>query len=416
MLENRNEAEQSFIGSLLIESSVINHASTLIDPGMFSDKGLSKVYESILELEKEKTPIDLITVGAKLIEKNIKINPQKIIDCIDIVPSATNYKYYSDLISEDYRKRELKILSTNIREFLKTDSSLDVCQEIEKSILNITDIKTDKKTIKDTCKELIRTIQDSRNNQGILSGFMNYDNTIGGYRPGEIHVIAGRPGSGKSALALNIANNVVEAHPEKSAVYFSLEMTDVELLSRLVANHKKISYSMLRKGNLSMITQKLFLDSVEYFYQSKLHIDDDATANVDDLKRVCLNKKSDGDISLVIIDYIQLISSKEKRKDIYESITAISRELKLLAKNLQIPIILLAQMNRKIEDRSDGNPKLSDLSGSGGIENDADSVTFIVKESENGSAVTLHTLKNRHGSTGSTRMDFGGDFMTFTQI
>lgn len=222
--------------------------------------------------------------------------------------------------------------------------------------------------------------------------------------------------SHNSAFAAQVAYSVMRQHPDAQVKIFSLEMSADEYLCRLVSHAGHIPYERLRNGTLEAREINMLTEKLGVFHDSLLEIDDRAMVDENDVKRGCLRSKSRGKLALVIVDYLQLMGHAGRTRDRYEAVSDMSRDVKVLAKTLRIPVLMLAQMNRQSEERKAPEPKLSDLRDSGCIEQDADTVTFLVPEAEESRTVRAWVKKNRHGRLGYTRMDFDGNFMTFREV
>ena len=426
------EAEQSVLGSMLIDSRCINDVIGLLRPDDFYLQVNRDIYETIYEMFSYSQVIDPVTVLDKMRERAVfdENNSTKyIMQLMEITPTAANVKQYARIVRD---KALLRKLSDAASEILDTvydggGTASDVLEAAEKKIYalrrgNTSDslehIGTILLKVFDRLTELSEAGSDI---SGLSTGLHDLDRFISGLNNSNLMLLAARPGMGKTSMALNIALNVAKKYPKRTVVFFSLEMSKTELVTRLISNESFVDNKKLTTGQISVDEWSKIGIASSALAQTDLRVDDNPAVTVAEMNAKC--RRID-DLALVVIDYLQLMTasgnktnySGENRQQV---VADISRSLKIMAKELNVPILCLSQLSRANENRQDKRPMLSDLRESGAIEQDADEVMFIYRDdyynenSEEPNVAELIVAKNRHGETGTIKLQWLPQFTTF---
>ncbi len=427
------EAERTTIGALLLDSQRIIDVAPILTPNDFYDPIYASIYEAIERLYDEQSPIDFVTVSDAL-KSNQKLQQiggsAFLAELTAEVPTSSHAERYAEIIREKSLRRQLHKAATKIADFAKTDESTspELLEFAEQQILGLSrqTSQTKPRSLSGLAPErydhytTLHDADDPTAHYGITTGFAGLDNLLTGLQPGHFMILAARPSMGKTALALNIARNVA-ADETKSVTIFSLEMTKAELADRLFANMLGVDPWRLRRGDL---TDQQFKEMGTKFDQLKDHqvfIDDDSDTTLTNLRSKARRQQIEQGIDLLIIDYLQLIQVTDRNSSENQTtrITHISNSLKQLARELDCPIIVLSQLSRACEQRTDKRPILSDLRDSGSIEQDADSVLMMYRESyyfedcNNPETTDIYLRKNRHGPTGHVELQFNQERLQF---
>ena len=422
------EAEQSVLGAILLNNSNLNIAIEFLknsDPFYFPDNKV--IFETMLDMFASGEKIAYVTVLNKIPVDGVKKNEFKnyMLDLVQILPSISNIDSYLKIVKDKFELRNLIFLAREVlQESVKADTSETILNLVEQKVLEIRSGKSNKSLVK-VKDVLIETLDrlDKLNSKsqtdilGIPSGFGDLDNVITGLNKSDLILLAARPGMGKTSFALNIAKNVSSKF---RTVVFSLEMSKEQLASRLVSIDGKIPGNKLRGGHLDPDEWSRLLEVIEDFSDSNLYIDDTAGITVPEMKAKTCRL---GNVDLVIIDYLQLISGTTRTSNRVQEISEITRSLKIMAKELNIPIICLSQLSRASEQRMDHRPLLSDLRDSGSIEQDADIVIMLYRpgyyanptdDKIDHSECECIVAKNRHGETCTVSFHWQSEFTKFT--
>lgn len=424
-LPNALTIEQSLLGSALIYPNVIQECQEMdLIADEFYQPSHQKIYGAMLDIVKKGQLVDLNTLTLRLMELeqlDMAGGADYIIKLMDSAVSSANTKSYIETIKNKSQLRQLiyaaeKISDDSFMQANDIDSSLD---EAERLIMEVTrtrrgeEFESSEVIVARVLAE-IEKLQNNKGVTGIQSGFADLDKMTNGFQRGDLIILAARPAMGKSALALNFANQVARRNPGAVAI-FSLEMPSDSLVKRLLSTESKINSDKLRSGGISNEDLSSLYEAGNRLSERLIFIDDTSSIKVSQIFSKCRKLKSEYDsISLVVIDYLQLISGsgQESRQ---QEVSDISRNLKILAKELDCPVIALSQLSRKVEERQNHEPQLSDLRESGSIEQDADIVMFLYrqdyydkdadpqKESE---IVDLSLAKHRNGAIGKVRLVF----------
>ena len=391
VLPHSLEAEQSVIGSMIMDREAIVVASELICGEDFYNKSYGVLFDSMVELNDQGQPVDLVTLQNRLKEKDVppEISSLEFIrDLITAVPTSANIKYYTNIVAEKAMLRRLIRLMEEIANncYAGKDSMEVIMEETEKKVFNLVQRRStgDYVPIREVVMNAMDKIEKASHNSGgvtgIATGFIDLDYRTAGMQPSDLVLIAARPSMGKTAFVLNIAQYVA-FHSGECVAIFSLEMSKEQLVNRLFAMESKVDSQHLRTGNLSDMEWEKLIESAGMIGQSKLIIDDTPGISIADMRSKCRKFKLEMDLKMIIIDYLQLMSGSGRGTDSrQQEISDISRSLKALARELQVPVLALSQLSRAVEQRPDHRPMLSDLRESGAIEQDADVVMFIYRD------------------------------------
>ena len=429
-------AEQSVLGAVFIAPDTIISLADELVPNDFYKPANKIVFKTMLSLFKKGEPIDATTMVSALTNQG-KIKEiggiNYVVELVNSTPTSKNVEHYAKLVKEKSTlRRVIADLSDSLSSAYQGNVSIsDIIAQTEKSMLNISNQNTgtgfrNVADILDTHMQMVETrSQTDGVVTGLSTGFVGLDKITTGLHEGNLIILAARPAMGKTALALNIAKHVaVQEH--KSAVIFSLEMSGEELIERMVASEGMVPGYHLKTGNLSTDEWKRLVQAQSNLYDVPIFVDDTAGIRISDIRSKARKLSQEmGGLGIIIIDYLQLItgSKGENRQQI---VSEISRELKILAKDLRVPVIALSQLSRSVEQRQDKRPMLSDLRESGSIEQDADTVAFLYREayyqkeqadSQEANNVTELILgKNRHGSLGTVKLYFHKEYTKFSSV
>ncbi|WP_430789591.1 replicative DNA helicase [Virgibacillus flavescens] len=427
------EAEQAVIGAIFLEPEAFSSASELLLPEDFYRASHQRIYETMMKLSDKGEPIDLVTVTTSL--SNAKTLDEiggvsYLTDIAGSVPTAANISYYSKIVEEKSVLRRLIRTATDIvtTSFSKEDEIDDVLNEAEKSILEVSHRKNSGafKAIKDVLIDVYDNIETLHHQDadltGVPSGFRDLDRLTSGFQPNDLIIIAARPSVGKTAFALNIAQNVAINTDENVAI-FSLEMGADQLVSRMLCAEGNIDAQRLRTGNLQAEDWSKLTMAMGSLSNAGIYIDDSPGIRVSEIRSKCRRLKQENGLGMIVIDYLQLIQGSANSKDNrQQEVSEISRSLKGLARELKVPLIALSQLSRGVESRQDKRPMMSDLRESGSIEQDADIVGFLYRddyydaESEKQNIIEIIISKQRNGPVGNVELAFVKEYNKFVDL
>jgi len=426
------EAEMAVLGSMLLEEDAISQAIELLDESCFYKAGHKKIFGVITETYSQNKPVDLVTTTELLKKKNSLEEvggASYIASLTQIVATAANIKHYAGIVREKYIMRSLITTGTKIvAEAYKAESNTEqLLDRAEKMIFDITSRKSEATSIpiKEIIKESIETIdslyQRKENITGVASGFHEFDILTAGLQPSDLIVVAGRPSMGKSALAACIAEHasLIEKIP---TVIFSLEMAKEQLVQRMLCSHAKVDMHKVRTGFLSQSDWPKLTNAAGKLAESPVFIDDTPSISALELRAKARRLKSQHNIGLVIVDYLQLMRSTSGIENRQQEISEISRSLKALAREIRAPVIAISQLSRAVEARADRRPQLSDLRESGAIEQDADLVVLLLREEyynptpENRGITEVIVAKQRNGPVGTINLAFVKEYTRFENL
>ena len=429
-------AEQSVLGAVFIAPDTIISLADELVPDDFYKPANKIVFKTMLSLLEKGEPIDATTMVSALTNQGqIKEigGLNYVVELVNSTPTSKNVEHYAKLVKEKSSlRRVIADLSDSLSSAYQGDVSIsDIIAQTEKSMLDISNQNTgtgfrNVADILDTHMQIVETrSQTDGFVTGLSTGFVGLDKITTGLHEGNLIILAARPAMGKTALALNIAKHVATME-RKPAVIFSLEMGAEELIERLVASEGMVPGYHLKTGNLSTDEWKRLVQAQSNLYDTPIFVDDTAGIRISEIRSKARKLSQEmGGLGIIIIDYLQLItgSKGENRQQI---VSEISRELKILAKDLRVPVIALSQLSRSVEQRQDKRPMLSDLRESGSIEQDADIVAFLYREAyyqkeqadsqEANNVTELILEKNRHGSLGTVKLYFHKEYTKFSSV
>ena len=421
-LPHNMPAERAVLGCVLVEPSQLHEVSVLLSPEMFWNQEHRAIYISILDLYNASQPIDLVSVFDHICRKqpeHAKIAASKISDLAMDCPAPSNAKYYAEAVRGKAILRDMLFATTEI-----SDSATNPALELDE-VLSIAERRiigiVERRAVGDISElptEIIAAWTRLEQRKitghvpGVPTGFRDLDDILGGMRPGEFCILAARPSVGKTCVALNIA------HHCRCALFVSLEQSAEELTERLLCSTSGIDSHRLRTARIGPDDIVKLHDACASLRGVKLFIDDTAGRKVSHIGAQARRIQMRHDIRLVVVDYIQLIDPEDRKQPRHEQVGQISRRLKLLARELNLPILALSQLNRASEDRDDKKPRLSDLRSSGELEQDADVVLLMHRPSgdDNGQPsreTVIQVAKHRNGPTGEVTLQFQPERMRF---
>ena len=426
------EAEQSVIGSMLMDSHAIETATEILTGEDFYAKQNGILFEAMKELNAERKPVDVVTLHAKLAEKQAPEemqSPEFIRSILDAVPTSANVKYYAQIVYEKATLRRLIRISEDITKdcYDASDPLEDILENTEKNVFNLIQSRNTREyePISEIVINALKKIQKASETKGhvtgLSTGFADLDFKTAGLQPSDFILIAARPSMGKTAFSLSILDHVVLKRGQSAAI-FSLEMSKEQLVNRLFAMEAKIDAQNIRSGNLDDTDWESLAEASEVIGGSKLIIDDTPGISATELRSKCRKYKMEQDIQLVIVDYIQLMSSGGRSDNRQQEISDISRSLKSLARELNVPVIALSQLNRAVESRTDHRPMLADIRESGAIEQDADVIMFLYRddyynpETEKKNVAEVIIAKQRNGPTGTVELTWQPKYTRFVNM
>ncbi len=430
---NDIEAEQAIIGSMLTDKDAVISAIEVLKPQDFYREDNKTIYEAILNLYSRSEPVDIITVRAEL-ESMGKLDNvgglEYLAELPEKVPTTANASKYIKIVEEKSTLRNLIKTANEIIElgYNPTEDVDDIMEGAEKKIFNIMQDKEQKSysPLKDVLVESFTKLEELYNRKqhitGVPSGFTDLDYRTAGFHGSELILIAARPAMGKTAFALNIASNAALRANVPVAV-FSLEMSKEQLVNRILSSESMVDSNKIRTGKLEEDDWSKLAETIGPLSEGEMYIDDTPGISITEIRAKCRKLKIEKNIGLVVIDYLQLIQGTGKRNGSREQeISEISRSLKILAKELDVPVIALSQLSRAAEQRPDHRPMLSDLRESGAIEQDADIVMFLYRDdyynqdSEKKNIAEVIIAKHRGGSTGTVELLWLGNYTKFVNI
>jgi len=435
IMPNSLEAEQSVVGSMIMDKEAIVVAFEMLLQEDFYYRQNGLLFQAMVELYNAGEPVDLVTLQDKLKSMNVpeEISSLEFVrDLITTVPTSANVKSYAQIVKDKSVLRSLIKETEEIQNkcYLGQEDLEDILADTEKSIFHLLQNRgvRDYIPIKEIVLNALEKIEQASKTQGnvtgIPTGFVDLDYKTSGLQPSDFILIAARPSMGKTALAfvLNIAQYVAFKQNETVAI-FSLEMSKEQLVNRLFSLESRVDAQILRSGNLSDSDWEKLIEGAGIIGKSNLIIDDTPGISISELRSKCRKYKLEQDLKLIIIDYLQLMSGNSKRNDSrQQEISDISRSLKWLARELNVPIIALSQLSRAVEQRPDHRPMLSDLRESGAIEQDADVVMFIYrddyynKDSDMKNIAEINIAKQRNGPIGTVNLVWLPQYTKFANM
>ena len=431
VLPHSLEAEQSVVGAMLMDKDAIMTAAEIVSREDFYQTAYGILFEAMVELFNEGKPVDLITLQERLKEKDV---PPEITslefarDLLTAVPTSANVKYYAEIVMEKSMLRKLIKLNEEIENmcYLGRDSLEAVLETTEKRVFELVQKRNtgDYVPIKQVVLNALDKIEKSSKTKGtvtgIPTGFIDLDYKTAGLQPSDLILVAARPSMGKTAFVLNIAQHVA-FRSNKTVAIFSLEMSKEQLVNRLFSLESQVDAQLLRTGNLKDSDWEKLIDGAGVIGKSKMIIDDTPGISISELRSKCRKFKLEQGLDLIIIDYLQLMTGRVggRAESRQQEISDISRSLKGLARELNVPVIALSQLSRAVEQRPDHRPMMSDLRESGAIEQDADVVMFIYrddyynKDTDMKNIAEIIIAKQRNGPIGTVNLAWLPNYTKF---
>lgn len=428
------EAEQSVIGAMLMDKDAILTASEIISGQDFYQSAYGVIFDSVVEMFNEGKPVDLITLKERLKEKEV---PPEIAslefmrDILNLMSTSANVRYYAEIVSDKSMMRKLIRLNEGIANtcYAGKEPLPVILETTEKSVFELLQRRNSGEyvPIKQVVLNALERIEKAAKSKGVVTGiptgFIDLDYKLSGLQPSDLILIAARPSMGKTAFVLNIAQYVA-FKKEKGVAIFSLEMSKEQLVNRLFALESQVDSQALRTGNLKDSDWEKLIEGAGIIGKSNMIRDDTPGISVSELRSKCRKYKLEHDIQLIIIDYLQLMSGSAggRSESRQQEISEISRSLKALARELNVPVVALSQLSRAVEARPDKRPMLSDLRESGAIEQDADVVMFIYrdeyynKDSEKKRQAEIIVAKQRNGPVGTVDLAWLADYTKFANL
>jgi len=428
------EAEQSVVGAMLMDKDAIMKAAEFISGRDFYQTAYGVVFDSMVELFNEGKPVDLVTLQVRLQEKDVPpemASMEFVRELLTAVPTSANVKYYAQIVADKSVLRRLIKLNDEISNtcYAGKEPLESIIETTEKSVFELIQRRNrnDYVPIKDIVLNALDRIERASKNKGavtgIPTGFTDLDYKLSGLQPSDLVLVAARPSMGKTAFVLNIAQYVA-FRKNKGVALFSLEMSKEQLVNRLFSLESQVDSQDIRTGNLKDSDWEKLIEGAGIIGKSNLIIDDTPGISISELRSKCRKYKLEHDIQLVIVDYLQLMtgSTGGRFESRQQEISEISRSLKALARELNVPVVALSQLSRAVESRPDKRPMLSDLRESGAIEQDADVVMFIYrdeyynKDSEFKRQAEIIIAKQRNGPVGTVNLAWLADYTKFANL
>ncbi len=432
ILPHSMEAEQSVIGSMIMDTEAVLAASEILTAEDFYAKQHKLMFEAMVQLYAEGRAVDLVTLKDRLEQNGAppEISSVEVIrELLNSVPTSVNVRHYANIVKEKAVLRNIIRANEEIssRCYAGHEDIDTILNDTEKKIFDLVQSRgaSDYVPIRQVVLNVLDKIEAASKISGavtgIPSGFVDLDYKTAGFQPSDLILLAARPAMGKTSFVLNLAE-YISLKKDIPAVIFSLEMSKEQLVNRLFAQWSKVDAQNIRTGNLSDSEWERLIESASVVGNSRLIIDDTSSISIAEMRSKCRKYKLENDIQLVIIDYLQLMTSGGKTESRQQEVAEISRALKGLARELNIPIIACSQLSRAVEARPDKRPMLSDLRESGAIEQDADIVMFLYrdeyyhKDSEEKGIAEVIIGKQRHGSVGTVKLAWLPNYTKFANL
>ena len=428
------EAEQSVVGAMLMDKDAILTAAEIVSGQDFYQTAYGVIFDSMVELFNEGKPVDLVTLQERLKEKDVPpeiASLEFVRDLVSAVPTSANVKYYAQIVADKSMLRKLIKLNDEISNtcYAGKESLEAILETTEKSMFQLLQQRNTgeyvpiRQVVLNALDRIEKASKSKGTVTGIPTGFIDLDYKLSGLQPSDLILVAARPSMGKTAFVLNIAQYVAFKKNRATAI-FSLEMSKEQLVNRLFSLESQVDAQALRTGNMKDSDWEKLIEGAGIIGKSKLIIDDTPGISVSELRSKCRKYKLEHGLDLIIIDYLQLMTGSvgKRSESRQQEISEISRSLKGLARELNVPVIALSQLSRAVESRPDKRPMLSDLRESGAIEQDADVVMFIYrdeyynKDSEYKKQAEIIIAKQRNGPVGTVHLAWLGEYTKFANL
>ena len=433
VLPHATEAEQSVLGAMIMDADAITTASEVITGDDFYNKQYGIIFDTIVELHNGGSPVDLVTLQNKLKEKNVppEVSSMEYVkDFISSIYTSANVKNHAEIVQKNSVLRKLIRTTEKITDscyFPKDDVEV-ILEETEKKVFEIVQKRNTKdfvpiqQVVMNALDRIEKAAKQKGEITGVTTGFTDLDYATAGLQPSDLILVAARPSMGKTAFALNIALNAA-LKGQKTVAIFSLEMSKEQLVNRLFAMESKVNSQNLRTGKLSDKEWDQLMEGAIAVGKSKLVIDDTGSISVSELRSKCRKYKLEHGLDMIMIDYLQLMTGSGKTDSRQQEVSEISRSLKALARELNVPVVALSQLSRKVEERPDKRPMMSDLRESGAIEQDADVIMFIYRDDyytkekcEKPGVAEIIIAKQRNGPVGTVELAWLADYTQFKNL
>ena len=427
------DSEKAVLGSIMLRKDAMHEIEDVVNPDSFYAEKHKMIFQAMLDLSLKNEPIDMLSLSTKLSEQKVLESiggNQYLAEIVNVVPSSTNAKHYADIVQKKYVLRSLIEAADYVSElaFEESDDHMDdILDMAEKKMFSVVSSPKNQKyiSLRDELPEAYERLNKLHETKGILrglpTGFRDLDTLLSGLQNQDLIILAARPSMGKTTLALDIARLSSTIH-DKSVLIFSLEMSSQQLVDRMLSAQSRVNAWNLRTGNLSSDRDFTNLrNSLDKLAKAKMYIDDQAGNSIVRMKSLARRIKAEKGLDLIVVDYLQLMTTSKNYDSMVNQVTEISRSLKSLAKELDVPVLALSQLSRAVESRG-GRPRLSDLRDSGSIEQDADVVMFIHREdkgkdeSEKTNIAEILIEKHRNGPVGKVDLYFDEKTTTFLNI
>ncbi len=432
ILPHDREAEQSVIGSMLMDKEAISAAAELLVKDDFYETQYGLLFAAMVDLYNNAKPVDMVTLKAKLQEMGVPeevSNMEYMVDIMNNTYTSANIREYAGIVSDKSVLRRLIRVNDEVNNqcYDPRGSADDILASAEKNVFNIvsgrggSEYVPIRKIVVDALEHINIVSKNRGNVTGVATGFTDLDYKTAGFQPSDLILVAARPSMGKTAFVLNIAQHVC-FKDHKPAVIFSLEMSKEQLINRLLSLESRVDAQSIRTGSMSDTDWESIIEGADVIARSELIIDDTPGISVAELRSRCRRYHQEHGLSLVIIDYLQLMSGNGRSDSRQQEISEISRSLKALARELNVPVVALSQLSRAVEKRDDHRPMLSDLRESGAIEQDADVVMFLYrddyynKESEKRGVAEVIVAKQRNGPIGTVELVWLPEYTKFANM
>lgn len=427
------DAEMALLGSIMLRPESLYDIVDVIKQDSFYSEKHRIIFETMIELFNKRSPIDLLSVSNRLKEKGWLDQvggSTYLTELVNTVPTSSNINYYAEIVQKKYMMRRLIEASDHISQlgYEETKELEEILDSAEKKLFDVTNFNTGHKftpisdELHEAWERLDRLHTDGQGMRGIPTGFADIDNKLSGFQKSDLIILAARPSMGKTSLALDIARQASVEHNIPVGI-FSLEMSSQQLVDRMLAAQANVDAWKLRTGKLSRQNDfEAIRESLDKLNKAPIYIDDQPGNNILKMRSIARRLKNENGLGLLVVDYLQLmVPTQTKNDNVVQQVTEISRSLKHLARELDVPVLALSQLSRAVESRG-GRPRLSDLRDSGSIEQDADVVMFIHREdkykdeSEKTNIAEILIEKHRNGETGKVDLFFNEKKATFQNM
>ena len=432
IMPNSPEAERSVIGSMIIDQEAIAAAAEILTPEDFYQKQFQILFQAMVELYNEGKAVDLVTLQNRLREKGAPpeiCSLEYVGDLVDATPMSVNVRQYARIVADKAQLRALIRVNEDIANtcYAGQERIETIMEDAERDIFQVLRHRGsgDFVPVREIVITALERIQAASMNKGavtgLATGFTDLDYKTSGFQPSDLILVAARPSMGKTAFVLNIAQHMAFKN-NRTVALFSLEMSKEQLMNRLFAMESKVDAQLLRNGNLSDSDWESLLDGADIIGGSNLIIDDTPGISVTELRSKCRKYKLEHDLDIVMIDYLQLMQGSRRAESRQQEISDISRSLKGIARELNVPVVALSQLSRAVEQRPDHRPVLSDLRESGAIEQDADVVMFLYREdyykkdTERKDIAEVIIAKQRNGPIGTIELAWMPRYTKFENL